>query len=131
TARSRLARNTPHELRVCGHCRRDPVRVTGGDSIANTSANGGDGGDVNGTQTPTAASGNSGASTAQSSSTNTGDTGGASSTAVGSPVAMSGDSGDTGNSGAVKANLAARNSGIKGRSVITGDLTSGNTGDSG
>src|SRR5947207_5763894 len=57
-----------------------PIR--GGDSIADASANGGNGGSVQATIDPVAASGDSGASTAQSSATNTGDTGAASSTAV-------------------------------------------------
>jgi len=56
--------------------------ITGGDSIAETNANGGDGGEAELEQNPEATSGDSGKSIAQSSSTNTGDTGAASSTAT-------------------------------------------------
>src|SRR5205807_4058619 len=99
--------------------------VTGGDSIAAVSANGGAGGDVKASQTPDAFSGNSGASTAQSSSTNTGNTGGASSTAVGSPTAASGDSGATGRTGDLKLTAGVINTGIKGRASVGGSAESG------
>src|SRR5439155_8887064 len=66
--------------------------ITGGDSIASATANGGNGGDVAAAIDPLAVSGDSGASTAQSSATNTGDTGAAASTAVSSPVALPGRS---------------------------------------
>src|SRR5207249_8439026 len=85
-----------------------PIR--GGDSIANATANGGNGGSVQATIDPLAVSGDSGASTAQCSATNTGDTGAASSTAVSSPVAISGDSGPTGDTGTGSAPLTAADS---------------------
>src|SRR5207248_8274335 len=79
--------------------------LTGGDSIANVSANGGAGGNVTLTIAPLAASGNSGNSTAQSSATNTGNTGGASSTGIADPTAQSGNSGNTGHSGDASSDL--------------------------
>src|SRR5207245_9446177 len=94
--------------------------VTGGDSSANTSVDGGDGGSVNISQDPLALSGDSGASTAQSSATNTGNTGGASSTAWANPVAESGNSGTTGNTGKVNATEGALNTGIKGKASAGG-----------
>src|SRR5207253_6665332 len=95
--------------------------ITGGDSIANANANGGNGGSVEATIDPLAVSGDSGASTAQSSATNTGDTGAASSTAVSSPVALSGRSGPTGDTGTARVTIDATNSAPKGSVDVSGD----------
>src|SRR5581483_11013932 len=74
SARSGRAGDANSRVRVGNRSRVRIGAVTGGDSIANVDANGGDGGGVKIDASPTAASGNSGASTAQSSSTNTGNT---------------------------------------------------------
>src|SRR5205085_7085685 len=93
--------------------------VTGGDSIANGSVNGGAGGDVHSDQSPTAVSGDSGLSRAQSSATNTGNTGPACSTANASPVAASGGSGASGNTGEAKAEAARKSAEIGGKANIS------------
>src|SRR5205085_10473505 len=81
--------------------------LTGGDSIANTSANGGNGGDVRASIDPVATSGGSGASTAQSSATNTGNTGPASSSAISNPQADPAASGPSRATGVSSADLTA------------------------
>jgi hypothetical protein len=107
------------------------ARVSGGDSIAVASANGGSGGSVFIHIDPVAMSGNSGPAVAQSSATNTGNTGPASSTSVSSPVAVSGNSGSTGPTGDVHSNVSAVNTAIKGRATVDADASSGRSGNSG
>ncbi|MCU1451563.1 MAG: hypothetical protein JWP02_3733 [Acidimicrobiales bacterium] len=107
------------------------IRVSGGDSIAVASADGGNGGWVEVDVSPVAISGDSGVTTAQSSATNTGDTGAASSTSVSNPVAISGNSGDTGRTGDVNSHVSASNTAIKGKVSVDGSANSGNSGDSG
>jgi hypothetical protein len=106
-------------------------RVSGGDSIAVASANGGSGGSVTIDVSPVAVSGDSGTTTAQSSATNTGNTGPASSTSVSNPVAVSGNSGSTGSTGDVHSTAAALNTAIKGKATVNVDATSGDSGKSG
>src|SRR5207248_912068 len=62
SAHSGRAGDARSRFRVGGHTTGGTGPVTGGDSIANTSADGGEGGSVNASQTPSALSGNSGAS---------------------------------------------------------------------
>src|SRR3954465_2691718 len=107
------------------------ARVSGGDSIAVASANGGGGGSAFIHIDPVAISGDSGTTVAQSSATNTGNTGPASSTSISSPVAISGDSGSTGKTGDTHVNVAAVNTAIKGRATVDANVHSGNSGDSG
>jgi hypothetical protein len=107
------------------------ARVTGGDSIAVVSTNGGSGGSVGIHISPSTITGDSGAATAQSSSTNTGNTGPASSTSVSSPTAISGNSGSTGGTGDVHSSVSASNTAIKGKATVNADTRSGDSGNSG
>jgi len=107
------------------------ARVTGGDSIAVASANGGSGGSVSIHVSPTTITGDSGAAVAQSSATNTGNTGPSSSTSVSSPVAISGNSGSTGGTGDVHSSVSAVNTAIKGKATVNADTRSGDSGNSG
>src|SRR5207302_6703355 len=106
-------------------------KVTGGDSIAQGTANGGDGGSPWISEDPLAQSGDSGTAWAQSTATNTGNTGPASSTANASPVAASGGSGDSGNTGKATADLTASNAKIKGSSKVAATVRSGDSGKTG
>jgi hypothetical protein len=101
------------------------AKVTGGDSIAVASSNGGAGGSVILHVAPLTITGDSGATVAQSSATNTGNTGASSSTSVSNPVAISGNSGSTGGTGDVHVNVSAVNTAIKGKAPVDVDVATG------